>query len=382
MTRKIFLLVVVFLVPSFVLADGGIFPPPDYYMYETDQRAVIFYEQGIETLVLSVTFRGDAKDFGWVIPTPSRPEVSKSSDELFTTLDELTRVEERYLLPLSFDEAYLEGQRSGNVYVVETKKVEYFDIAVLTADEPTALADWLNENNYQFPTSSAYILDSYVDKGWYFTAIKIDVESISPGLTQQLRQGHMVPLQLKFPTDKIIYPLKISSVMGDFKPSNYYPLEDYLKQLKTEVQKLKGEDIGLLPESIPPELLRIAPYYPQKVGLLIYVFTSANKQTISGFGTQYAGWVKKETIEELAFDDQGDPWLRPAKDKYFLTKLTRWMAYSEMTYDLYLRNASDNNLVNARPLEGATEIWFWIVMAASLMVLMGIGVAFVYLSRK
>lgn len=367
MRRKLFLLTVVFLIPSFVLADGGIFPPPDYYMYETDQRAVIFYENGIETLVLSATFRGDAKDFGWVIPIPSRPEVSKSSDELFTSLNELTRVELGYPVPLGIDDAYRAGQETQDVYIIETKKVEYYDITVLTANNSKALADWLSKNNYQFPTTSSYILDSYIDNNWYFTAVKINTESISQNIGRQMQEGHMIPLELKFSTDKIVYPLKISSLMQDFKFYDYLPLKPG----------------GVSIESMPPvPSRRISPYYPQKAGVLIYIFTPANKQTIPGFSTQYAGWVEKKTIEELAFNDKGESWLKPKKDKYFLTKLTRWMSYAEMNSDLYLRNASNNDLVNAQPSEKPSKILFWVLMSISLATLLGITAIFVYLSRK
>ena len=367
MIRKLFLTAAVFLIPLFVLADGGIFPPPDYYMYETDQRAMIFYENKTETLVLSATFRGDAKDFGWIIPTPSRPDVSKSSDELFISLDELTRTQQTYPMPLDIDDAYRTGQNTEDVYIVETKKVEYYDIAVLTAGDSKALADWLSKNNYQFPTTSSYVLDSYIDNDWYFTAVKINTELINQSVGRQLREVHMIPLELKFSSDKIVYPLKISSVMQDFKSYDYLPLKQG-----------SGASVEMMPSFQP----RISPYYPQKAGVLIYVFTPDNKQTIPGFSAQYAGWVEKKTIEELAFDDKGEPWFKPSQEKYFLTKLTRWMSYAEMTNDLYLRNASDNDLVNAESLDKPNKILFWLVMGVSLALLLGIGIVFIYLSRK
>jgi len=359
-TKKLFLIIIIALaIPFLVLADGMIFPPQDYYIHETDQRAVIFYEQGIETLILSVTFRGDAEDFGWVIPTPNRPEVSKSSDELFTSLEELTTIEEDLVRPLSFEEAYDLGKASQTVHIVETKKIEYYDITVLTADEPDALAEWLAENDYQFPKKASYILDSYIENNWYFVAVKIDTEAISPGVGRQLRQGHMIPLQLKFSTSQIVYPLKITSLIETIEAPKYYLTET-------------------------PELRRIAPPYPQpsKIGILIYVFTPSNKQTIPGFKTQYANWLKKKTIEELAFDDSGNPWINVSQDKYFLTKMSRWMSYSEMTHDLYLREAADNNLVNASPLEEPGKLWFWLIISISLVLILGIGTIFVYLSRK
>lgn len=367
MKKTIPFLVIGFLLPFFALADGGFFPPPDYYMYGTDQRAVIFYEEGKETLILSNTFRGDAKDFGWVVPTPSQPEVSRSSDELFTALDDLTQVEVDYQpQPLGLDEAYRAGQQKDNVYIVETKKIEYYDIVVLTSEDSEALAKWLNKNNFQFPKNAGYILDSYINNKWFFVAVKIDTSAISATVSRQLREGHMVPLQLKFTTDKIIYPLKISSLMQYYQPRDIWFEQE---------QSQSGGVIG----PIPPY-----PYYwPQKVGILLYVFMPENKQTLPGFKTQYAGWAKKETIKNLAFDDAGKPWFDPAKDKYFLTKLTRWMSYSEMTNDLYLRNAADNNLVNAYPLpEESTKILFWLAMAISATLVLGAGVTFFVLARK
>ena len=58
------------------------------------------------------------------------------------------------------------------------------------------------------------------------------------------------------------------------------------------------------------------------------------------------------------------------------------MSYAEMTHDLYLRDASDNNLVNASPLEEPGKFWFWLVISISLIFIFGTGTIFVYLSRS
>jgi hypothetical protein len=44
-------LLVVMILPISASADGMIIPPPGYWMYETDQKAVIVHENGIETLM-------------------------------------------------------------------------------------------------------------------------------------------------------------------------------------------------------------------------------------------------------------------------------------------------------------------------------------------
>lgn len=162
-------------IPLPIKADGGLVSPFDYFVYETYQKAVIVYEEGMETLILSITFRGDAKDFGWVVPTPTKPEVDKSSDELFTSLEELTRPEAAYRTEniLGIPQT---TKKEEAVTVVETKKIDIYNITVLEATDPNALAKWLDKNGYQFPTDSAYILEDYVEKGWFFVACKIRPE--------------------------------------------------------------------------------------------------------------------------------------------------------------------------------------------------------------
>ena len=60
-------------------------------------------------------------------------------------------------------------------------------------------------NNYNFPDSASYILDSYIDNGWYFVAMKINPQSLEwKDVPQQLREGHATPVVLKFKTDKIM----------------------------------------------------------------------------------------------------------------------------------------------------------------------------------
>ena len=79
--KKFFITLVLtfMLAPILVSADGGFFPPPDYYMHETEQKAVIFYDQEIETLIISATFKtfriNRRKKYGTIlIPESSDPE--------------------------------------------------------------------------------------------------------------------------------------------------------------------------------------------------------------------------------------------------------------------------------------------------------------------
>lgn len=407
--KKIIVVVglILLVVPALARADGVIFPPPDYWMQETDQKAVIFHEKNVETLIISITFRGNAKDFSWIVPTPSRPEVEKSTDELFTAMEKLTQPEIGYRPMPMYGGALEEAPATKGVEVIETKKVEYYDITVLEADDPEALVKWLNENEYQFPTEAKYLLDDYINNKWYFTAIKIDTKSLSEGVETQLREGHAVPLKFTFTSSKIVYPLKISGIAQYFKQPESWPEplpstegEQGTSGEGTVVANCTSHDecAGLFcPQVVGQDTpcciggqcvcgpsdcsetkqcyLRFGPcpqFGGKDVSILLYVFAD-HKKDLPGFNTDYANWVKSKDIEKLAIESDGEPWIKTNARKYFLTKLTRYMQPSEMTYDLYLRDAADNNLVGVKKLEWQNALISVLMFLVMLSIFLVIG---------
>lgn len=363
----------VLVMPVLVNADGAIFPPPNYWMRETDQKAVIFHSENVETMILSVTFQGDAENFSWIVPTPSRPDVSKSTDELFTSLAALTAPEYDYgVMPMYGGVARDAASAEGGVAVLETKKVEYYDIAVLEADDPEALTKWLKENKYEFPEEGKYLFDDYINNKWYFTAIKLDAKSLSGGVEAQLRRGHAVPLKFIFASSKIVFPLKISGIAEYFKYPDFGPVPLMMERGTTESGNAGAyEADGFTPDAAPISDY----YYPWQPGvnILLYVFAD-HKKELPGFTTNYADWVKTKDIEKLAIESNGDYWITPEAKKYYLTKLSRYMQPSEMTYDLYLRDASDNDEVGAPEADWENVLVGILVFLVMLSISLVIGI--------
>lgn len=406
MKKLIILFIIIsLLIPTVSNADGMILPRPDYYMNETGQKAVIFYENGAEVMVLSVSFEGDARDFVWVVPVPSKPEVTKGSDEIFTSLAEIVRPVYNGLMPMV---AEISGKADEQVVtVVETKKVDYYDIAVLQSTESGALSKWLNENGYEYPLESSYILNDYIENNWYFIAVKIDVSAVEASEVQQgLKQGHATPLKIEFASSGIIYPLRISSITTQPKvvqlSYNLFLNQARIKHLQNIgyeeiieeksgqkviddiIYDLAGEAVykdstaGAYPLIISETLYLAAGsrqdvrgldqdyyrpqveswfndyfnrqgfYYNQYVQgyIPIHLYVIANhKKDVPGFTTSYANKIKKDRIENLAYAINGEPLIQPQNNKYWLTYLYRNMKTSEMTSDLVLRDAENNNKV-------------------------------------
>ncbi|TSC95950.1 MAG: hypothetical protein Athens101410_274 [Parcubacteria group bacterium Athens1014_10] len=322
----------IMLSPFLTKADGGFFPSPNYYVYETEQKAVIFHEKGVETLIISTAFQGNAKDFGWVIPVPNRPDVDKSSDELFTSLANLTAPTGGYY-PQEIGFGLTDSVKAPGVDIIETKKVEYYDVTVLKASESNSLVDWLKKNNYQFPEEAAYLFDDYIKNNWYFVAVRIDASNIGSNIEQQLKTGHAVPIKLVFKSKNIVYPMKISGIQKYFKQYPYEMENPFLGINESE---------QVLIERMPSQ------YYPYRdnISVLLYIF-SDHKKELPKFSTQYASWIKSKEIGRLATDSVGNPWIKTGAKKYYLTKLYGSMSVSEMNYDLFPRNAENNKAVNA-----------------------------------
>ena len=101
MKRFLLLLIVSILsIPCF--ADGGfigkyrISDSIDKSKYsseiiEPEQKAIIYFNKGLEGLTIQAGYKGKSSEFVWLVPTPSVPQVKKLEDtSVFHTLYQTT----------------------------------------------------------------------------------------------------------------------------------------------------------------------------------------------------------------------------------------------------------------------------------------------------
>jgi len=402
---KIFsiILTIFLFIPFLSLADGVVVPPPPYYVYSNAQYGVIFYEKDTqkETLILTIDFEGDAKDFGWLIPFPSRPYVTRGSDQIFESLNQLIRKDYttyHYQPLFSMKE---ERAVSVPVQVIETKKVAYYEIAVLSASEANALTNWLQKHNFKFPSKYSYLLNDYINQKWYFVAVKISPQALSQGKVSF--SGHPIPLKIEFKTSQPFYPLYLTKAQLELLP--YLKLSsdlilnkkaiEYLKKIGYVdlIKKTKGPQIF---STIVSDLLAKKPYeksivkkysliiskedwenancstlescrsfvagkfrdylrskvYPfefsSRIPISLYVIADHKKKASNpSFQIEYANWISAQKIKNLAFDINGTPLISPQKSKYFLTYLRGNVDLKEVSEDIYFPDAPNNSRVNA-----------------------------------
>lgn len=187
---------------------------------EPVQKALIIHDKGIEQLILQVSYKGNASEFAWLVPTPSRPEVSKVDAPIFHLLHRATAPKVRYWFDADqkIDGFYGKGKATTlsapgglDVQVFEEKQVGAYDIAVLRAGNADDLLQWLRSNGYQITPKLVPVASDYIRRGWVFTAMRINT-GYQDKVSQRLHKGILQSLKFKFQTTEPVYPLKVSSL--------------------------------------------------------------------------------------------------------------------------------------------------------------------------
>jgi len=368
------LLISTFLSPLQVFADGVLLPQGPYPIYESGQKAAIFYQDGVEHLVLSVQFHGeDLNEFGWVVPVPSLPEVEKGDPAIFRKLGDMT-IPKKNLLEKIMDVGsryyYLTPMRGGmgvnsfedsSVQVIEEKQVGILDVAVLKAEKVQDLLDWVEENGYRFPSSTSVrsyyeieedeesddspvevsveirqMIQDYIDEDWYFILSKVNPAFVGSNLdttTEDYYYGDvydpynpynygqnnkldLTPLRISFETPDIIYPMRISSAGMTSQSILLYVFDSN----KVKVSNYNNTNI-------------YRPSYETEVRSL--------------FTTQYSENIDRDVIDDLTRSVGKTSWLNPTKDMYLTKLYTSSLSYTDMKEDVLIIKAEDNKSVNA-----------------------------------
>ncbi|MBU0762488.1 MAG: DUF2330 domain-containing protein [Candidatus Altiarchaeota archaeon] len=182
-------LLIVFLISNNVCSDGGFFPPVYYNedIYEPSQKAAIIHDGVNEQLILQVTYEGNTTEFAWIVPTPSYPDVEKAKALLFEELHWLTEPEYKRAPGFGFTtmDGVMRAQEAVTVH--EQKQVGVYEIAILSSDDPKALINWLNANGYRITSAAEEVIGYYVEKRWFFTAVRLNMNPSNEKLLNSLR---------------------------------------------------------------------------------------------------------------------------------------------------------------------------------------------------
>jgi MYXO-CTERM domain-containing protein len=178
------------------------------------QDIIVAHTAGTETYAFQPTFCGDAKDFGLILPVPSMltgsPELG--DEKAFTAVDDISKpaVEKRTECRnrgVGGSDGTDAGSFGGGTTVVASGRVGFLDWTQLKADSEASFTAWLDANGYAYAPSAKTAFATYVSKGWYFVAFKIN-QGAPTGPDNCRALG---PIKLSFPTEKPVVPTRIAT---------------------------------------------------------------------------------------------------------------------------------------------------------------------------
>lgn len=180
-----------------------------------DQTVIMVWDPATKTqhFIRQASFLSEADDFGFLVPTPSLPELDESGNQAFPFLLKLTEpVTKKVRRPggglgcgcgSARHAAAPATAAAPDVRVVAEKLVAGFHAVVLEADTADVLIQWLKEHGYAYSPAVEAWAKPYVDAGWKITALKVAKEDASP--EKNVAAG---ALRMTFKTDRPLFPYR------------------------------------------------------------------------------------------------------------------------------------------------------------------------------
>ena len=250
------------------------FPQGGRDIFGVAQRNIIIVDENNVSLIPQVHFEGDAKDFGILVPVPANPKLSTVGRNIFTEASFMTQplvrdanqgcgcddgdiiAGVRNLNVADEAGAVLENSKSG-VTIIHEQIVGTFQAVVLRATNAGDLTRWLNENQYRYNPADSSVLSEYVQKEWFFVAMKLDT-SQAPPVIDQWWNATTTPAKITFAysEESLTYPLKISAISTKEK------VEVLVYTISRDPMRFEGAKVEYANEIDETELTLIANRYP------------------------------------------------------------------------------------------------------------------------
>ena len=187
------------------------------------QEVLILWDSatGTEHFIRRANFQSGqtAKSFGFLVPTPTKPDLAESPDAVFDNLAGLLAPEEitRYDIHWSLLAALLPSRSTRHadevagtvpaVRVVSRAHVACYDAVVLEADDPAALTGWLAEHGFDSRPELADWARPYVEAHWMVTAFTYNPDPVAD------RSGNVATaaVRMTFTTEDPVFPYRVPS---------------------------------------------------------------------------------------------------------------------------------------------------------------------------
>lgn len=211
--------------PAAACACGGVAPSPGSEVAVGEERAIVSWADGMQQIDLLLGVLSTDTETGLVFPTPSPATVSLGDREDFAAIGRVTtpvRVED-YDWWSPPDEGSA-GAPGGAPVILDQVQLGPIEAVTLAASDAAGLADWLGGNGFGLAPEVSALLEGYVDRGWYFVALRLTGDAPL--------EGDLDPLRFRFASDALVYPLELSRAALSPQTVRLYVFDDHRQRVE------------------------------------------------------------------------------------------------------------------------------------------------------
>jgi hypothetical protein len=343
--------------PGDVQGCGGAYHPGER-VDVADETALIIWDEATKTehFIRSASFVGSAYDFGFLVPTPTKPDLNEADSELFANLAAITKPKVEYRLepqiPFGCGGGVASTARSpadelpAGVVVLDKKRVGGFVATVLgfrkdkkqdLKDAAADFLDWLNRNQYAVRPDLEEWLLPYIRDDWVITAFKV-------ALSGQNNKGLKTStVRMSFQTEKPFFPYREPADQRDEKAWNV------------------------------PRLLR--------------VFIAARQRMAGKLGNGTSSWPAQTKWANALKDEERLDILKRAKltdstapERWWLTEFEDRSTPRPGTDEVYFEPSADRSAVARHPeIIGVTPFWLNLICCGAPL---GLAIAVIWFAFR
>jgi hypothetical protein len=207
--------------PASACACGAPAPRPGTDVIVDKEHAILSWDGGQERIELLLDMLTDADDVGLVFPTPGPATVTAGDRQTFADIE--TAIQPREVVVDDWWDINIGvgGAPEGGAPPVVLDQVQLgpVEATTLEASDTTGLTEWLDANDYAIREEVAALLDEYVQKGWYFVALKLTSDAPL--------EGGLDPIRFTFDTDELVYPMALSKAAESVQRVRLYVFQDH-----------------------------------------------------------------------------------------------------------------------------------------------------------
>ncbi|MGA1822598.1 MAG: DUF2330 domain-containing protein, partial [Thermoplasmatota archaeon] len=199
-----------------VNGDGGFISVKPADVYESGQNAVIGWDGEVERLILSVNIYADKDTEGFhIIPFPSMPNITEGDLDIFERLQRIGCFQEHQYDSYPLSDGGGSKQSESSVEIMFQDTIGEHSVTTIRVNDPQNFRDKLMEivdeigiDIREWPQDLNRILFNYTSRGFnYFSIDRYPIYK---------KEKTVDPLIYEFETDRLVFPLEISSMLeGD-----------------------------------------------------------------------------------------------------------------------------------------------------------------------